>query len=190
MTKTVQVKMAKASPDDIQKVREFFQFLEEYFEYGTHTPESEEFEEESVDLTPEQFVELLGRKWGGRFKPAGVDAAWSRVVFGCEILIQNVCDPDADTLEWKPSIAKQIEPPEGIEEALTHVRGNKEHFRQVLLDKNAILTSVCDYAERVAKKKRLEPWSIISDMTDHGSGVSSAIYELYRRKPVAASEAR
>lgn len=190
MSTTVPVKMAKASPEDITKVREFFQFLEEYFEYGTHTPENDELEEESIDLTPEQFMELLSRKWGGRFKPAGVDSAWSRVVFGCEILIQNVCDPDSDTLEWKPSIAKQIEPPEGIEEALEHLRGNKEHFRQVLLDKNKILASVCDYAERMAKKKRLEPWSIIGDITDHGSGVSSAIYELYRRKPATTSEAR
>jgi hypothetical protein len=105
MSTTVPVKMAKASPEDITKVREFFQFLEEYFEYGTHTPENDEVEEESIDLTPEQFMELLSRKWGGRFKPAGVDSAWSRVVFGCEILIQNVCDPDADTLEIRPDWA-------------------------------------------------------------------------------------
>ena len=79
-------------------------------------------------------------------------------------------------------ILKAVKPPDGIEEVLDHLRGNKETFRESLSDKNKLLASVCDYAKRVAKRKKLEPWSIVSDMTDHGSGVSSAIYELYRRK--------
>lgn len=183
----MQMKMAKASKDDIQKTISFFQFVEEYFEYGTHTPENQDFEEDSVDLTEEKFVEMLRELWGGRFKPAGVDCAWRRVVLGCDMLIDNVCDPSLDHLDLRPDWAKAIDPPEGIDEALDHLRGNKEHFREVLTDKTKILNSMCDYAERMAKKKRLEPWSIIGDITDHGSGVSSAIYELYRRKPQAES---
>jgi len=71
---------------------------------------------------------------------------------------------------------------ERIDEVLESLRGNKEEFRKILLDKDKLLQNVCRYAERVAKRKRVEPWSIISDMTDHGSGVSCAIYELYRQR--------
>jgi hypothetical protein len=102
------MKMAKASKDDIQRCIKFFQFLEEFMEYGTHTPENDECEEDSIDLSPEEFTEKLRELWGGRFKPAGVDCAWTRVVFGCDILIDNVCDPNADTLEWKPEYAEKL----------------------------------------------------------------------------------
>lgn len=185
------MKMAKATKDDIQKTIEFFRFIEEFMEYGTHTPENEETEEESIDLTDEEFVERLRKLWGGRFRPVGVDCAWSRVVFGCDMLINNACDPDADTLELRPDWAKLIAEPDGIEKFLESpgMRGNKDHFRQVLTDKAELLASVCEYAERVAKTKRVEPWSIIGAMTCHGSGVSSAIYEIYRRKPEPAAAA-
>lgn len=102
------MKMAKASEDDIQKCIKFFQFIEEFMDYGTHTPENEDFEEDSIDLTDEVFVHMLRTLWGGRFRPPGVDCAWMRVVFGCDILIHNVCDPNADTLEWKPEYAEKL----------------------------------------------------------------------------------
>jgi hypothetical protein len=67
-----------------------------------------------------------------------------------------------------------------IDEVLKGLHGNPETFRKILLDKDAILARVCRYAERVAKRKRVEPWLIIGDITSHGSGVSNAIYQLYR----------
>ena len=57
---------------------------------------------------------------------------------------------------------------------------HRDTFREILLDVEKIMRGVCRYAERVAKKKRVPPWSVISKMTNNGSGVSSAIYELYR----------
>jgi hypothetical protein len=176
----VQVKMAKASKDDIQKVIAFFRFIEEYMEYGTHTPENDEVEEDSIELTEEKFVEMLRKMWGGRFKPAGVDCMWSRVVFGCDFLIANCCDQEADCLELRQDWAKAIAPPARIEKVLENLRGAKDRFRSILLDKDKLLERMCSYAERIAKRRRLEPWSIISDITTHGSGVSSAIYNLYR----------
>lgn len=179
------MKMAKASKDDIRKVIEFFRFIEEFMEYGTHTPDNEEIEEDSIDLTDEKFVEMLRALWGGRFKPAGVDCMWSRVVFGCDMLIDNCCDPDVDVLEWKPELAQLIDPPDGLDEVVNCLHGsNKEHFRSVLMDKVELLANVCDYAARRAARERVEPWSVIKRLTSHGSGVSSAIYELYRRKEV------
>jgi hypothetical protein len=100
----MQMKMAKASEDDIQKVIKFFQFIEEFMEYGTHTTENDEFKEESIDLADEVFVHMLRKLWGRRFGPPGVDCSWSRVVFGCEILIKNCCDPDLDHLDWRSDL--------------------------------------------------------------------------------------
>jgi hypothetical protein len=36
--KKIEVKIAKASKDDIDRVIDFFTMLEESIEYGTHTP--------------------------------------------------------------------------------------------------------------------------------------------------------
>ncbi len=107
------MKMAKATKDDIHRTVRFMQFIEEYLDYGTHTPENEEIEEESIELTEETFVEKLRELWGGRFRPNGVDCAWGRVVWGCDVLIDNVCDPNADTLEWKPEYAAKLAATEG-----------------------------------------------------------------------------
>ena len=120
--------MAKASKEDIQKVIAFFRFIEEYFEYGTHTPENDEVEEESIELSESDFVERLSKlwaielsesdfvEWGGRFKPVGVDCMWSRVVFGCDMLIDNCCDPNSDVLEWKPEIVELLHEAAVVEE--------------------------------------------------------------------------
>jgi len=70
-----------------------------------------------------------------------------------------------------------------VDEVLSHLRGNPETFRRILTDKDMILELMCSYATWKSRLKRLPPWSIISDITGHGSGVSSAIYELYREYP-------
>lgn len=67
-----------------------------------------------------------------------------------------------------------------VDEVASNLRGPKEDFIRTLQDKDALLANVCRYAEYVAKKKKCEPWSIIGQIMGHGSGVSSAIYELYR----------
>lgn len=69
-----------------------------------------------------------------------------------------------------------------IEKILDSLRGPRESFRAILEDKDKLLAKVCQYAEIIAKRKRLQPWSIIGDIFGHGSGVSAAIYELYREK--------
>lgn len=183
------MKMAKATPDDIQRVIDFFRFIEEFMDYGAYTPESEEVEEDSVDLTDEQFVEHLRKLWGRRFGPVKVDAAWSRVVFGFQVLLDNVCDPEADTLEWKPEIAKKLADPEGLEEVLNSLNGPKDSFRAALTDRDEILARICDNVAAIAQRRRREPWSVMGQITGHGSGVSAAIYALYSRKPVTVSEA-
>ena len=100
----IEVKIAKASKDDIDRVIEFFTMLEETIEYGTHTPDPEG---ESVRIDDAKIVELIRNAWG-TFGP-GVGPSWRRVVYACAVLIDNACDPDADTLEWRPDIAAFLE---------------------------------------------------------------------------------
>lgn len=112
-TKTVPIRMAKASQDDVDRVVKFFQLIEEYMEYGTYTPPNDEIEEESIELTDETFVEKLREFWGGRFTYGpGVDSSWARVVNGYAVLVDNVCDPDRDVLEYKPEIAAKLSRPD------------------------------------------------------------------------------
>jgi hypothetical protein len=100
------MKMAKASKDDIEKMVHFMQFIEEFMEYGTYTADEES---ESLEIDLEAFHEKLRVHWGGRFRHHGVDCAWGRVVFGCQVLIDNLCDPAADVLEVKPEINAALE---------------------------------------------------------------------------------
>lgn len=99
------MKLAKASEADLNQVREFFQMIEEIIEYGTYTPDDPDLSEEVVDA--ERFMELVRKRWN-EYGP-GVGSSWRRVVFGCETLIANCCDPDADVLEWRPEIRAFIE---------------------------------------------------------------------------------
>lgn len=71
-------------------------------------------------------------------------------------------------------------PRPSVDEVLECLRGNKDSFREILTNKDELLKQLCRYAEIEATKKGCEPWSILGNILGHGSGVSSAIYELYR----------
>lgn len=69
-----------------------------------------------------------------------------------------------------------------LEQVLDMLHGPRDSFRRDLTDIDELMAAVCDYAEDLPKKKRVPAWSIIGQITQHGSGVSNAIYELYRRR--------
>lgn len=73
-----------------------------------------------------------------------------------------------------------------VERALDMLRGPRESYRPILTDKDKILARICSYAKRTAagddERRSVPVWSVVSDITGHGSGVSSAIYELYRER--------
>jgi hypothetical protein len=74
-----------------------------------------------------------------------------------------------------------------IEEALDGLYGDRERFRP-MLEPEAILKQICRTAEMTADRKGRPAWSIISDITGHGSGVSNAIYQVYRKQPAEVEE--
>lgn len=69
-----------------------------------------------------------------------------------------------------------------LDEVIAPLRGDHERFREILLDKDRLLERMCDFAEAMAERKGCEPWSIVGEITSHGSGMSQAIYELYRKR--------
>jgi len=103
----IEMKMAKADKEDIDGVTDFFLMLEEVIEYGTFTRPNPDEEEISEDVDDKRIVELIRAAWGER--GPGVGPSWRRVVMGCAVLIDNCCDPDADTLEWRPDVRAFLE---------------------------------------------------------------------------------
>ena len=70
-----------------------------------------------------------------------------------------------------------------VDDVLAFLHGDLDKFREILTDKEKLLEKVCCYAEYKAKRKKVPAWSVIGEIFCHGSGVSSAIYELYRNRP-------
>lgn len=139
------MKMAKASKDDIQRCILFFQFVEEYFEEGTHTPSDTD---EPERLTESDFVDRLREMWGGRWKPPGVDCAWGRVVFGCNILIDNVCDPAKDVLELRPDLASAAaESAARLKSELAAAKAENERLREALDFKTRVIADFKEMAK-------------------------------------------
>ncbi len=81
-TKTLQLKMAKATDADVEAVRNFFL-----------DPEMK-IEDWEADIEEEWIREEFNQ----------VGHRWQRVVEGYPILRDNVCDPNLDYLEWKPEL--------------------------------------------------------------------------------------
>jgi|SRR5690606_14984439 len=106
------MKMAKASKEDIQKMIDFFSLWELMEKNDWHVDPSDYTEELAEKLTP-YLPDKYKDSWGDvdteKIKRAffdtwkdEIDWRWRRVVWGCDILIDNCCDPDADTLELNP----------------------------------------------------------------------------------------
>jgi hypothetical protein len=113
------MKVAKASKDDIQTMRDFFAVWEE-LERGNYQITKQEVKEywqeddrmfkllmpyavdeinDWDDVEGDTQVKFLN-DWFGK-------VSWrkDRVIFGCEIMIDNACDPDKDYLAFKPEFA-------------------------------------------------------------------------------------
>lgn len=111
------MRMAKATPDDIEGMRTFFDLYEYVSENGEINGEDIERDWEDNDemlkaLRP--FVIKKEEKWArgsvGDFDYYAffshwinqLSTDWRRVVWGCEILIESVCDPNKDYLDYSP----------------------------------------------------------------------------------------
>lgn len=113
--RTIYCRMAKADEDDISQARTFFEACEEFFENETcevlkPTPEVVDPDEypPAPLIEAEEFLDLLRAQWN-----RGV-YGWRRVVWGCDIMIRSACDPNADTLEFRPEIQRHLDRDEAL----------------------------------------------------------------------------
>jgi len=88
----------------------------------------------------------------------------------------ELTEPESDG--GNKEIAKQVRPT--VDDVLKSLRGDPENFQQILTDKDTLLQKLCKYAKRKSEDEQVPAWSIVGEILGHGSGVSSAIYELYR----------
>jgi hypothetical protein len=133
--------------------------------YGdTYTLDGECREDDDCDLQPlpvaiHEGVEFCGPEYHAEFERLRAKVA------EMEKQQSNGCDPEL------------------LEKVLSDLHGDKESFRDTLTNLPEIMRSICDYAEYVVSRGGSTCcWSIIGKMTSHGSGVASAIYELYRTR--------
>ena len=99
-------------------------------------------------------------------------------------VIYGTDEGDIDQLE---EVAASIESEFGIkdhrmEEVLRRINGTPDAFRPILSDRTELLSKVCDYADILADRRRTEPWVIMQDIFGHGSSVSAALFDLYRKE--------
>lgn len=110
--------MSKAPKEHIDKLRRFLQFTDELSKID---PENRrEWERLKEDWSEdEEFSPIIKHceDEDGRFiyeyyfdyYQSQISHIHMRIIFGFEILLDNVCDPDLDYLDYKPELKKLLE---------------------------------------------------------------------------------
>jgi hypothetical protein len=111
------MRMAKAQQKHVDKLRNFLQFTEELCKIDpTNEFEWDEFKKDWEDQ--EDFTKIIRHcedKKGFNFEfymdyyERHISHIHMRVIFGYEVLVDNVCDPDLDYLEFKLEIKQLLE---------------------------------------------------------------------------------
>jgi hypothetical protein len=110
--RTIEMKMAKASDEDINTLTRFMEWLEEFSEAGIdiHKPLIDEQGEEFFPcIDDDAAMEKIREEFSRWTRRATVAGSWRRVVWGFQILRDNCCDPAANVLEWNPELKALIE---------------------------------------------------------------------------------
>jgi hypothetical protein len=108
MAQVIEMKMARASNDDIKKLEDFLEWLENYCEYGTNLNELDE-NDDPVEIDDEDAMAIIQTEFSRWTRRATVMASWRRIIWGFRVLLDNCTDPDAACLEWKPELKTLIE---------------------------------------------------------------------------------
>lgn len=89
MAEQIQLRCARAYPEEIQKVREWFQKLEDVMN-----------DDENSDS---QYGEWLRKHYHE------VEGKWERILLGYETMFDNACDPSLTYLAFKPEILEKMQ---------------------------------------------------------------------------------
>ena len=125
------MKVAKADQEEFDKVYNFINVMEALFDdrgWHSHEEDWRDWDDEDPDkqllLEIEKEVkesdgeniwdgvdnrlilyEFIKRKW----QSANYSGSFGRIVCNADVLIDNVCDPELDYLEYKPDIKEVLE---------------------------------------------------------------------------------
>jgi len=130
MSEQIKLRMARAYPEQVQRVREWFQKLEELLDDEKTT---------SSDY---------GIWISAHYHEVAND--WERILFGYDTLIENVCDQTKSFLEFKPEIKEAMEMASGVGELIRAVGNYLEWLndpRLSLADSN--LTTANKYMDAI-----------------------------------------
>ena len=108
--------VAKANEHEFELVRDFVNvmenlfdgrggFVEEWWTWDDDDEDKQELRKIQKELEcDEEDEQVLLEFVKRRFRKANYCGSFGRILFNCETLIENCCDPDLDYLEFKPSI--------------------------------------------------------------------------------------
>lgn len=125
------LKMAKADPEEFERVMSFVRVMEALFESRSFFSNEEDWrewddddedkkmllaiekevkEEDGTDLNGDAdnrliLYEFIKRKW----RQANFSGSFGRIIMDADVLIENCCDPNLDYLEFKPEIIAAME---------------------------------------------------------------------------------
>lgn len=100
------MKMAKPSQADYEAFDALHAIMESLVESRVLPEEIEAESPRHID-DHNELITTLGTRVAEWWEKHG--HCWHSVVFGGQTAIQNACDPNASTLEWKPEIAAALE---------------------------------------------------------------------------------
>jgi hypothetical protein len=109
------MKMAKAPQKHVDKLRHWLQFNDEFCKIDPYY----EWEKFKIDWEDnEDFLPIIKHceddnrfNWEYYMDYYQSHISWihMRVIMGYEVLVENVCDPDLDYLDYKPELKKQFD---------------------------------------------------------------------------------
>jgi hypothetical protein len=111
----VQMRMAKAPQEHVDRLRKWLQFNDELCKIDpTNEFEWDEFKKDWED----DFNQIIkhcededGFNWEYYmdYYQSDISHIHMRIIFGFEVLVDNVCDPELDYLDFNPELKKLLE---------------------------------------------------------------------------------
>ena len=103
------MKMARATKEDVEHLTKFLQWLERFEEYGEDLRTLDEETGECSSISDADALSYITSEFGRFGRKRSVGSCWNRVIWGYQVLHDNVCDPEKDYLDWKPELQAVID---------------------------------------------------------------------------------
>lgn len=138
------LKMAKADPEEFERVMSFVRVMETLFESRSFFSNEEDWREwDDDDEDKKMLLEIEkevkeedGTDWDGdadnrlilyefikrKWRQANFSGSFGRIIMDAKVLIDNACDPALDYLEFKPEILAAMKEYEEKEEMMEAAR--------------------------------------------------------------------